>query len=121
MKVDNILVYDIFDLVSAGESQPLDMIKSKSQKQELVLCRQLIVYLIKIIAYPNMSLCTVGSYINKDHATVIHSIKTVRNRVSTERVLAARVHEYETMVRLMKPSVMIAYCTEELHLIEFQN
>ena len=52
-------------------------IKAKTRKHEVVVARQIAMYFIKKIT--NMNLKSIGGIFNKDHATVIHAIKTVSN------------------------------------------
>lgn len=55
--------------------------KSKTRKQEVVVARQLFESLLKTKEYG--SAAAIGNILNRDHATVLHSDKTIRNYVHT--------------------------------------
>ncbi len=51
--------------------------KAKTRKHDVVVARQIAMYFIKKIT--NLNLKAIGKIFNRDHATVIHAIKTVEN------------------------------------------
>lgn len=55
----------------------IEQAKGKSRKQEVVQCRQMFFKNAKETT--NASLAKIGKLVNRDHATVLHGIKTVDN------------------------------------------
>lgn len=55
----------------------IDQLKSKTRKREVVQCRQM--YFKRAKETTNASLAKIGLLVNRDHATVLHGIKTVDN------------------------------------------
>ena len=72
----NITIESILDEVIRKENISLQSLKSKSRKREIVMARQLYSYLAK--ANTSLSLAKIGSYINKDHSTILYNIKVVK-------------------------------------------
>jgi len=63
---------------------PFDL-KSKSRKKEIVLARQIAMYLARNII--GLSLSTIGSYFGgKDHTTVLHSIQKVEDLMKDPKI-----------------------------------
>ena len=56
-----------------------ELISGKSLKGNLVKARQMYCYLCK--KYTDFSLCKISKIINRDHATVIHSVKKINNQI----------------------------------------
>jgi hypothetical protein len=55
----------------------------KWRKREVVTAKQIYFYLKK--KRTRESLASIGSYLKKDHATVLHGIKQVNNHIETEK------------------------------------
>ena len=71
-----------------------EMLLSKSRKRELVQARQIAMYLSKNLT--NNSLTTIGAQTGgKDHATVLHACKTVRDLMDTDKIFKKFVVEIE--------------------------
>lgn len=71
------VVCDYFDM-------PLDQLKSKTRKREIVQARQLAMYFSKQLT--KNSLSSIGAQCgNKDHATVLHACRTVNNLTETDK------------------------------------
>lgn len=82
----------IVEEVSAKYNIKQEDIYGKSRKAEIVLARQLSIYLAQI--YTKLSASKIGLLIgNKNHATVLHSIKTIKNRLKTDIGLKEQVDE----------------------------
>lgn len=58
-----------------------DLAKTKSRKREFVETRQLCMFFLK--KRTTLSLAKIGGLINKDHATVLHAVKTINNLIDT--------------------------------------
>jgi len=70
------------------------------RKRHYVLARQISHYFAKEL-HPRLSLAFVGKNIgNKDHATVLHSIKTINNLIDTDKVFAAEIEEIKTLLKI---------------------
>ncbi|HRP02300.1 MAG TPA: chromosomal replication initiator protein DnaA [Candidatus Kapabacteria bacterium] len=76
----------------------IDLIVSKSRKQEIALARHMAIYLSK--ALTNNCLKVIGSHFGKrDHSTVLHSCKALENYLATD----IKVNEaYETLLKQLK-------------------
>lgn len=86
------VVCDYFDL-------PLDLMKSKSRKREVVQARQIAMYFAK--NFTKSSLATIGAQCGgKDHATVLHACKTVNNLMDTDKKFRGYVEELEKKLNL---------------------
>ena len=73
---------------------PVDIIQATSRKREIVQARQLSMYFSKKIT--KSSLAVIGLQCgNKDHATVLHAIKTIENLRQTDRYMRNMVDELE--------------------------
>ena len=71
------VVCDYFDI-------PIDIMKSKTRKREIVQCRQLSMFFAKQMT--KSSLAMIGKHCgNKDHATVLHACRTVNNLAETDK------------------------------------
>lgn len=71
------VVCDYFEL-------PLELLKSKTRKREVVQARQIAMYFAKCMT--KSSLATIGLHCGgKDHATVLHACRTVNNLMDTDK------------------------------------
>lgn len=77
----------------------IEKIHSKTRKREIVQARQLAMYFSK--NYTKSSLAAIGSKCGKkDHATVLHACKTVRNLSETDRNFKKYVEELDSLINL---------------------
>jgi chromosomal replication initiator protein len=73
---------------------PIEEFYSKSKKREMVQARQLAMHFAK--KYTKCSLATIGQQCGgKDHATVIHALKTVSNLLETDKHFRTLATEIE--------------------------
>ena len=73
------MVCDYFDL-------PIELLKSKTRKREVVQARQIAMYFAKKMT--KSSLANIGMHCGgKDHATVLHACKTVNNLIGSIKSL----------------------------------
>lgn len=78
---------------------PIDQIQSKTRKRDIVQARQLAMYFAK--QYTKASLSSIGSQIgNRDHATVLHACKTVKNLSETDKVFRGYVEDLERKISI---------------------
>jgi chromosomal replication initiator protein len=86
------VVCDYFDL-------PIDLMKSKTRKREVVQARQIAMYFSKSMT--KSSLATIGMHCGgKDHATVLHACRTVNNLMDTDKRFRAYIDELEKKISL---------------------
>lgn len=94
-----ITVEYIQKVVSDYFNIPIEKIHSKTRKREIVQARQLAMYFSK--NYTKSSLAAIGSKCGKkDHATVLHACKTVRNLSETDRGFKKYVEELDSLINL---------------------
>lgn len=78
---------------------PLEKMHSKTRKREIVQARQIAMFFSK--NFTKSSLAAIGSKCgNKDHATVLHACKTVKNLVDTDKGFKKYVDELENMIKV---------------------
>lgn len=78
---------------------PIDLIQSKTRKRDVVQARQVAMFLAK--KYTKSSLSSIGSQIgNRDHATVLHACKTVRDLSETDRIFRGYVEDLNRKINL---------------------
>jgi len=70
---------------------------SKSRKRELVEYRQISMHILK--GYTTLGASAIGRVFKKDHATVLHSIKTVENLLNTDKNFAYKFNSVKQRVR----------------------
>ena len=86
------VVCDYFDI-------PIETMKSKTRKREIVQCRQLAMYFSKQMT--KSSLAMIGKHCgNKDHATVLHACKTVNNLADTDKRFKGYISDIEKKLTL---------------------
>ena len=88
------VVCDYFDL-------PIEMLKSKTRKREVVQARQIAMYFAKNMT--KSSLATIGMHCGgKDHATVLHACRTVNNLMDTDKKFKAQVVDLQKRINLSR-------------------
>ncbi len=86
------VVCDYFDM-------PLELLKSKTRKREIVQARQLSMYFSKQLT--KNSLASIGQQCgNKDHATVLHACRTVNNLKETDKRFKTYVEDLQKRLTL---------------------
>ena len=86
------VICDYFDI-------PIETMKSKTRKREIVQCRQLAMYFSKQMT--KSSLAMIGKHCgNKDHATVLHACKTVNNLADTDKQFKGYISDIEKKLTL---------------------
>jgi hypothetical protein len=83
----------IQQLVSNTEDISIERLQSTTRKREVVFARQLIMYLMR--KYTKESEAVIASRFGKAHCTCIHSVKTIKNLVETDRNIRGWVALYE--------------------------
>jgi chromosomal replication initiator protein len=81
------VVSDYFDL-------PIEILKSKTRKREVVQARQITMFFAKKMT--KSSLANIGAHCGgKDHATVLHACRTVNNLSETDKQFRGYLHDLE--------------------------
>lgn len=90
----SITIDDIIKTVSSYYGVEVSAINTRSRKREVVLVRQVSMFLAK--KYLDMSTSKIGQYIgNRDHATVLHACKTVANLADTDKQFRNELNEID--------------------------
>ncbi|WP_136808083.1 chromosomal replication initiator protein DnaA [Desulfosediminicola flagellatus] len=79
----------ISDLIAKQFKVSVDDMKSRSRKRQLTFPRQVAMYLCR--KYTDDSLAEIGRAFNRDHSTVMHSIKKVTNLSVRDTSVAAQM------------------------------
>lgn len=94
----SITIEMIMDAVCSYFSVSQEDVMSKTRKANIVLVRQVAMYLAAKTT--KMSTSKIGLYIGgRNHATVLHSIKQVQNRLLTDKNFQQQVEEIEQSLR----------------------
>lgn len=71
---------------------PKELLMTKSRKREIVICRQVCMWLMRRNLDNNLySFQRIGDYFGKDHATVMYAIKTIENLLETDKELKKQI------------------------------
>ena len=101
VKVDDnpLTVDEILDTVCNHFSVTLSAVNSKSRKHDLVIARQVTMYLAQ--KYTKMPASRIGRLVgNRDHSTVIHSCTQVENRLKVDSSFKEEVNSIEVSFKL---------------------
>ena len=73
-------------------------IYSSSRKRDIVLARQIAMYLTHK-HLPNLSLASIGQQIgSKDHSTVLHACRTIEEQIEMDKILQTTIEEIEKKI-----------------------
>jgi chromosomal replication initiator protein len=87
------VVSDYFDL-------PIELLKSKTRKREVVQARQIAMYFSKNLT--KASLANIGLHCGgKDHATVLHACRTVNNLMETDKRFKQYIEDLEKRISVI--------------------
>jgi len=85
-------------VVSDYFEMPIELMKSKTRKREVVQARQIAMYYAKSLT--KSSLATIGMQCGgKDHATVLHACRTVNNLMETDKRFKGYIDELDRLIR----------------------
>ncbi|MBR5296903.1 MAG: chromosomal replication initiator protein DnaA [Parabacteroides sp.] len=91
-------VESIMDVVCKYYNLEQAAIQTNSRKREIVQARQITMYLAK--NYTESSLSHIGKIVGKrDHATVLHACRTVKDQIDTNKSFRSSVEEIETLLK----------------------
>lgn len=95
----HITIEDIQRMVCEYYEIAEDLIRAKTRKQEVVIARQVAMYLVKELT--NSSLKTIGLHFGgRDHSTVIHAYQTVEDQMKTNPKFCSTVQQLKKKVEL---------------------
>ncbi|MBK0381458.1 chromosomal replication initiator protein DnaA [Pedobacter sp. SD-b] len=78
---------------------PIEMVKSKTRKREIVQARQISMYLSK--SHTKTSLKSIGAFFGgRDHSTVIYACQTVEDLIDTDKKFKAYVHDIQKKLKM---------------------
>lgn len=97
-EVKPITVNDIIEKVCSHYKIDASAIHTKTRKREVVQVRQVAMYLAK--KHTDTSSSKIGQLIgNKDHATVLHACKIVKDQVEVDKAFKNEIEEIESTLR----------------------
>ena len=92
-----ITINDIIREVTAFYSCPVEDLAGKSRKHEIVLARQVAMYLAK--KYTPLSLKNIGTYFGgRDHTTVLHSCQMITNYLGNDKSVVAAIESLKRII-----------------------
>jgi chromosomal replication initiator protein len=80
------------------EVPSIDVLQDKTRKREVVSKRQIIMYILRW--HGGFTLTQIGTIFRKDHATVLHSERAVKNDMITDKDLCKQI---ESLKRTLRP------------------
>ena len=93
-----ITIDDIIKTVSEYYGIEVNALNTRSRKREVVLVRQVAMYLAK--KHLDISTSKIGLHIgNRDHATVLHACKTITNLADTDKQFRTELSEIENSLQ----------------------
>ena len=88
------IVCEYFDI-------PTDLLRAKTRKQEVVVARQIAMYIAKDMT--NSSLKTIGIHFGgRDHSTVIHSCQAVEEFLKTDNKYKQHIDQIRRTIEINK-------------------
>lgn len=91
-------VHSIQEIVCKHFNLELAAIQTSSRKREIVQARQITMFLSK--KYTDSSFACIGKIVGKkDHATVLHACKTIKDQIETDKSFRSTVEEIEGMLK----------------------
>ena len=100
---DDFTISDIKNVICEFFEVSVCDIEGKSRKPNIVEPRQIGIYFVRLKT--KLSLAACGGEFGKDHATAIHSIKTVNNFIDTEPDFKLKIDELKS--RLDQKGIII--------------
>ena len=70
----------------------MEQLKEETRKEEIVFVRQLIMYFGKTMKVGTFAY--IAGIFGLDHATAVHSVRTINNYIDTDRLKRQKVEEY---------------------------
>lgn len=94
----------ILDIVQSYFNVGEDYYRSSNRKYDIVLPRQIAMYLIR--KHTSLTLSDIGvKFGNKDHATVLHGVRKVKGYMDVDKELKNQVADIEKIVKFKNKAV----------------
>ncbi len=94
-----ITVEEIQRIVSEFYDIPNDLLRAKTRKQEIVIARQIAMYIAKELT--NCSLKTIGlNFGGRDHSTVIHAYQTVEEQIKIDQKFRLSIEQIKKKIEI---------------------
>ena len=94
-----ITVEEIQRIVSEYYDIPNDLLRAKTRKQEIVVARQVAMYIAKELT--NCSLKTIGlNFGGRDHSTVIHAYQTVEEQIKIDQKFRITIEQIKKKIEI---------------------
>jgi len=103
---------DICSVISKGEQLTLSEIFSDTRKVEILYARQLIAYFSREMKIGSLSF--IGKKVGKDHATVVHAIKSINNYIDTDKTKRGQIEKYRERIEHIR---MLHIKKEEMEML----
>lgn len=87
---------DVEKIIAEKFGYTLDEIRGKGRVSELVACRQVLMYFLRTKS--GMKLAEIGKRFNRDHTTVIHSLRTVNGLLETDEQFNNHIKYIESIL-----------------------
>ena len=84
------------------------LLEMSSRDMEIVKARHVAMYFCRY--YTELTFRVIGSHFERDHATVDHAIKSVRDRIDTEK---AYKHDFDEIEKLIRKEIEDQTCSRE--------
>jgi len=97
MKNDQSKVNFIISYICDKEDTHIGTLRSKSRLAELVRVRKYFCYFTR--KYTDLNFREIGSIINRDHATVMHSIASVEGFIMYDEKIRDKISKYDTIFK----------------------
>jgi hypothetical protein len=94
----------ILDIVQSYFNVGEDYYRRRTRKYDIVLPRQIAMYLIR--KHTSLSLSDIGvKFGNKDHATVLHGVRKVKGYMDVDRDIKNKVNDIDKIVKFKNKAV----------------
>lgn len=87
----------IRDFIAKQFKTSTEELKSKSRKREVTFPRQVAMYLAR--KFTDQALADIGSAFNRDHSTVVHSVRVITNSINRNASVKGQIELLTTKIR----------------------
>ncbi len=101
---------DILNIVSKVSKIPESLLKSKTRKREVVLVRN--IYFLLSWNETRESLASIGYVVNRNHCTIIHGKKTIKNDMKNNWLNSYDIFKdcEKEVIKLKKSETDLMFC-----------
>jgi hypothetical protein len=108
----------IENMICVGAGITPAEIHCKSRNGELKETRQIIMYFAKKMTTKTWA--QIAGYFELDHATAMHSYKTVQNLIDTDRTFREKIKRHEMRLKVIKIDRMVEVANDTFKPLEFE-